>query len=279
MLNFISRHKTGIVFVTAFIFLLSLVAAQIATPDESSLLAWVVYSAVSPIQQALSYVIVGSSDIWQEYVNIGNVRRENELLRAELAAEHVENQSLKERIALVGGEIELEAFNKVFQHTYITSGIKAYIIGAGISDDEEMIIVNQGALSGIEADMGVICPTGIVGKVITVGPSSSLVQLITDPDFSMAARLQGSRVRGLIRGAGGDHIDLDYIRDTDAILLGDRVVSSGLEQIFPQGILIGRISALGTGEPPLRKVSITPSANLRSLEWVLLVKWQKETTD
>ena len=279
MLNFITRHKTGIVFILAFIFLLSLIASQITAPDKSSVLTWVVYSAVSPIQQALSYVIVGANELWENYFDLQDVRNQNEVLRTELATKHEENQRLHEQIELAKGQIELAAFNEVFERTFGELGTRAYIIGAGVGDNQEMMIINQGALSGIETNMGVICPTGVVGKVITVGPSSSFVQLITDPEFSIAVRLQGSRVRGLIRGTGKGFLDLAYIRDSDAISLNDRVVTSGIEQIFPPGILIGRVSTLAPGEPPLRQVSITSSANLSSLEWVLVVKWQQETTN
>lgn len=279
MFEFLSRHKTGLTFTVLIIFLLSTIAAQIPSPDHPSILAWAVYGVVSPFQQGIAYTIIGVGDLWEDYIEFREIKQENAALKKELSTIYQENQKLKETLALVGGEMELKAFQELYEETYKYKALDAVVIGAGVGTSDQTVILNRGSMDGVEVDQGVISPTGIVGKVIRVGPGSCLVQLVTDPFFSMAARLQDSRVRGLIKGTGESYCDLLYVKDTDSIEIGNRVVSSGLERIFPRGVLLGRVNLIEAGEPPLRKVHVVPSADLRSLEWVLIVQWHEEISD
>jgi rod shape-determining protein MreC len=275
MIGFLTRHRTGFTFVAIVIILLSIIAGQVPAPEHPSLLAWGLYAIVSPVQQTAAYAVYGAVDIWENYIDLRSVSEENEALKKELSELHRDNQKLRETLAMVGGEQELKAFQELFNETYNYQPLVAMVIGAGSDGSEHTIILNRGSLHGVEIDQGVICPTGVVGKVIRVGPGSCLVQLITDSYFAMAARLQNSRVQGIVQGTGGEICQLKYVRDTDALAVNNRVVSSGLEQIFPRGILIGRVSKVSPGVPPLRDVQLKPAAELRSLEWVLVIQWRQ----
>jgi rod shape-determining protein MreC len=231
------------------------------------------------MQQVVAYIVVGAMDLWSQYVELHNVKSENIALKKELEELHNENQRLRNSLALAGGEMELKAFHELYRQTYAFEPIDAMVIGAGTMTGDHSVILNKGSIDGVKADMGVICPTGVVGKVIRVGPTSCLVRLITDQRFAVSVRLQGSRVRGIVQGTGGDEVKLLFIRDTDAVEIDDRVVSSGLERIFPRGILVGRVKSVTAGEPPLRNIDVIPSAELRSLEWVLIVQWHEEISD
>jgi rod shape-determining protein MreC len=244
-------------------------------------LAWALYAVISPFQQVTAYVITGATDIWEEYIMLHDVRLENRELKQELGRLHRENQKLEETLALVGGEMELKSFQLLYEETYGYKPINAVVIGAGSGSSSyiQSLIVNKGSLDGVKLNNGVISPHGVVGKVIQVGPTSSLVQLITDPLFSMAARLHESRVAGMVSGLGKDSMCvMQYVRDTDPIEVGDRVVSSGLDQIFPRGILIGRVTSVNQeGMPSFKQVEVLPAVNLRSLEWVTIVEWPEST--
>jgi rod shape-determining protein MreC len=271
MIGFVLRHKTGLVFIVIVAGLLSAIAAQVPAPRHPSMLAWAIYAVLSPLQQAAAYVIVGAGDIWDNYIDLRGVREENKALRKELGGLQRENQRLRETIAVVGGLQELEAFKKIFEESRDRPSINAMVIGAGVGDSSHTVLLNRGSTDGVSVYQGVLCPRGVVGKVVRVGPTSCLVQLVTDPRFAMAARVQESRVRGLIHGGGGRLCELEFIRDNDQIAVGDLIVSSGLEDIFPHGILVGRVGALRPGEPPFREVDVIPSVEFQSLEWVLIV--------
>ena len=84
MFSFIARHKTGLTFILIILFLFSSIAGQVPAPEHPSLLAWVIYTVVSPFQHAASYLVVGVSSVWEEYIDLRGVREENEILRQEV---------------------------------------------------------------------------------------------------------------------------------------------------------------------------------------------------
>lgn len=272
MKSYIQHHKTGISFITLLVLLLSLIASQVQAPDHPAVLVWAIYGIVAPVQQAVAYSIIGVQDIWNGYVDLRSTHAENKVLRDKLRQLDAENKQLKETLALAGGIQELSVYQLLLDQKGNYKTITAMIIGAGIEASGQNVWLNRGSLDGIEVDQGVIAPAGVVGKVIRVGPSTCLVQLLTDPRFAMASRVQSTRVRGIVYGTGNETVELKYIRDTDSIQVGDAVVSSGLEKIFPRGLLIGRINSVETDAPPFRRILVAPATDFRSLEWVLIVQ-------
>jgi rod shape-determining protein MreC len=281
MFEFLSRYRTGITCLVLSTVLLTVIAGQVPAQQHPSVLAWALYAVISPFQQVTAYMVTGATDLWEEYLQLHDVRLENRELKRELARLHQKNQKLEETLALVGGELELRSFELLYEETYGNEPINAVVIGAGSGSNNNLqsLIVNKGSLDGVAINSAVISPYGVVGKIIQVGPTSSLVQLITDPMFSMAVRLHESRVSGMVSGLGSDgSCILQYVRDTDPINVGDKIVSSGLDQIFPRGILVGRVSAVSSeGLPSFKRVEVLPAVNLRSLEWVLIVEWPEST--
>ena len=279
MINFILRHRTGLTFIATVLVLLSLVAGQVPTPEHQSVLVWAVYAVISPVEQAISHIIIGAGGLWSDYVDLRNVRSENKVLRQEVARLHRENQQLKEKVRLSESLFALEQYRETFELVGRYRTLTAMVAGAGAGREAGTILLNRGTIDGIEVDQGVICPTGVVGKVIRVGPTSCLVQLVTDPLFAMAVRLQRNRLRGLLHGTGNTECDLLYIRDNDSVKTDDLVISSGLERIFPIGLPVGTVVRIEEGEPPFRRVFVLPSADFRSLEWVLIVVGVQENPD
>jgi rod shape-determining protein MreC len=279
MIRFFQRHKTGITFIAIIILLISSIAAQVPSPEHPSLLAWAIYSVVSPLQQTIAYAIIGAENVWFDYVDLRSVHQENKALRSEVAALKRDNQRLSETLALVGGLQELEAFKKLFDEAEERKSLTAMVIGAGLDDAVHAIQLNRGSIDGVEVNDGVICPSGAVGRVVRVGPTSCLVQLVVDPRFAMAARVQRTRVRGLVHGTGEPTCELRYIRDNDQVEVGDSIVASGLEGIFPAGVLVGEVRMVTPGEPPFRRVEIRPSVEFSSVEWVLIVEQEPRPTE
>jgi len=279
MLDYLARFRAGITCLVLSAILLSVIAAQVPAPEHPSFLAWGVYALISPFQQATAYTVTGVTSIWEEYISLHDVRLENQELKEELARLYRANQELEEKLAIVGGEMELQSFKELFAANFGYQPQEAVVIGAGSGSAAyiQSLIINRGSMHGAQVNMGVISPYGIVGKIIQVGPTSSLVQLVTDPMFSTSSRVQDSRVVGMVSGLGHDQLCImEYVRDTDPIEVGDRIVTSGLDQIFPRGILIGRVNSVSLeGMPSFKRVEVLPAVNLRSLEWVLLVEWQQ----
>jgi len=134
------------------------------------------------------------------------------------------------------------------------------------------IMINVGEERGVKKNMAVIAPSGIVGKVIESGWRSAVVQLINDPYSRVAATVQPSRARGLIKCQGGKLLSLDNIPIEEMVSVGDSVVTSGLGGIFPGGMFIGTVEESDDREGELfRKISVKPGVNFNNIEEVFVL--------
>jgi rod shape-determining protein MreC len=124
----------------------------------------------------------------------------------------------------------------------------------------------------------VLSPTGVVGRVVAVGPRASRVQLLLDRDSGVAAMIERSRVAGVVCGQvafadqGKPDLVMKYVSSLSDVAVGDRVLSSGLDRIYPKGLVIGRVRSVGAGAGLFREVLVTPSAGFDRLEEVLVVR-------
>ena len=118
--------------------------------------------------------------------------------------------------------------------------------------------------------MPVITPDGIVGKVHRVFWGSARVLVITDPDSGVGALLEKSRVHGVLQGSGGFFCQLAYVVNDERVEVGEHVLTSGEDLIYPKGLPIGVVTSVRPG-PVFRQIRIRPSARLNRLEEVLVI--------
>lgn len=202
------------------------------------------------------------------YLNLLNIKSENRELE-------FENQELKARLNLLN---ELKSENDRlrellnFKTTSKMNLIAAKVIGRDPIVDHSTVTINRGTHHGLKAQMAVISTNGAVGYVFHPGLTTSQVLLITDRYAVLDATVQRTRARGIVEGKSKKNCRLKYLERGDDIKIGDLVVTSGLDQIFPQGFPIATISKiekdpLGTSQ----NVDLTPIANPLQLEEVFVV--------
>jgi rod shape-determining protein MreC len=119
--------------------------------------------------------------------------------------------------------------------------------------------------------MAVIAPGGVVGRVIMPSARASKVQLLIDRNAGAAALVERSRAQGIVEGTGADRLNMTYVSGTADIKVGDRVVTSGIEGIYPKGFVIGQIESIERGAGEFTAVVIRPAVDFSSLEAVLVV--------
>ena len=118
-------------------------------------------------------------------------------------------------------------------------------------------------------DMAVLTPEGIVGKIIAVFPYTSQVLLITDTSSGAGCVMERTRVQGVLKGDGRGLCQLQYVMNQDSVQDGDRVITSGLDQIYPKGLLVGTVISVGEGNI-YQTIVVRPTAALDRLEEVLI---------
>ena len=151
------------------------------------------------------------------------------------------------------------------------STIGARVIGRVPSFLAGMMYIDRGSADGLSVDMPVLSGAGVVGRTVAVTSRQSQVQLITNADASIGVMVATSHSPGVLKGNGGSLLRLDYINNTEEVAVGDVVVTSGLDGIFPKGIPAGRIVASSKGKTVFREISVQPFADLLRTEEVLVV--------
>ena len=223
---------------------------------------------ISPIDGAFTHFSDGASAIGKDYLDLVHARDENvklhdELTRvkadqARLAELEVENQHLSELLDL--------------KDALGTNAVAANVIGSDAGGISRTLILASGTDEGLRAGMAVIANQGVVGKIIAVSPHASRVLLINDHNSALDGFDQRTRARGIVAGLVDDGVILKYADRSQDIKVDDTIVTSGLDGIFPRGLLVGTIQSVHREGPGLfLGVRITPAVDFRQLEQVMIL--------
>lgn len=170
-----------------------------------------------------------------------------------------ENQTLKALLAL-----------RERQPTYVTS---ARVIARGTDQWSHTFILDKGLKDGIKKDMVAVTDKGLVGKISDVFPSYAYLLLLTDVNFSAAARLEESRTEGILSGAGFRACQLKYIPHDEEVKQGVAVITSGLDSLFPPGIPIGHIAEVSKRESGIfQRIEVVPYVDTTKTEIVAIIR-------
>jgi rod shape-determining protein MreC len=232
---------------------------------------WAV-GAITPFERGLVWVHDGSRNLWHNYFFLRGVRAENRELKAQIEQMRLEQVRLSEDAAQAHRLQQLLAFKE----QYIAKTVAAQVIGSSGSDLSRSIYIDKGSNDGIGADMAVITVGGIVGKVLRVYPSTSLVLMINDQSSGVGAMLEKSRLQGVLRGTANGEVVLERVMSDEQVAAGETVLSSGGDQIFPKGLPVGTVSNVSPGREMFLNIQVKPAADLSRLEEVLVVTQKQE---
>ncbi|MCB0318874.1 MAG: rod shape-determining protein MreC, partial [Bdellovibrionales bacterium] len=178
-----------------------------------------------------------------------------------------ENSKLKE---LYSENLRLKELLGVTEKTNLV-GIAADVIGYSPSTWVRSLTLNKGALQGVARGMPVLVGSGVVGQISAAGATSSQVLLINDHTSGIDAIIQDSRTRGIVEGAD-DYLRFIYVSSDANVKIGDRVITSGMDTIFPKGMFIGVVSQANNRENSLfYDINVKPAVDFSRLETVLVV--------
>lgn len=239
--------------------------------EQSVLRTWIL-TIYTPVASAIDSVVSAITGAVGSYTDLRGVREENASLREELARLTAErNEALEEASRLKRLEEEL-ALPK--SSPYKT--LSANVVARDMSLWYKRLIINRGTLDGVRRNMPIATSNGIVGRVIGVGPNFAQVQVITDTIAGAGAMLQGSRAMGEMRGMGeNNRCEIKNIHSSQSVETGEQVVTSGLDRIYPKGLVIGTIESVESDpNGPWHKIIVAPAAAVDRVEhvFVLLVE-------
>ncbi|HZC66295.1 MAG TPA: rod shape-determining protein MreC, partial [Candidatus Dormibacteraeota bacterium] len=262
-----SRHKSLVLLAVTVLAQILLMAVQIRSDSQGRLIRVWTVGAISPFERAGSYGIGGVRGTWGHYFALQNTSRENEQLRHENDRLKLENTQLQSRVAEA---TRLEALLNFRQSHQQVPMLGARVIGSSADSASRTIYIDRGERDGVQRNMGVITPDGIVGKVIETFASTSQVLLLTDKDSGVGAMIAESRIQSPVGGTGEPRLDMKYVANDDKVDPGQMVVTSGMDRIFPRDLPVGTIADVRSGSP-FKVIRVQPAANLERLEEVIVL--------
>ncbi len=194
-------------------------------------------------------------------------RRRIDELTSRLAAAQL---TIAEQRALVNRSHDLEALLGLRDRSSLST-LAVDVIAAGATPDFRTLTIDRGTADGVRQDMAVIAPDGVVGRVVVPGERAAKVQLLLDRNAAAGAIIERSRAQGIAVGGGDDRLRLEYVPAEADIVVGDTVLTSGIDGIFPKGFVIGRVESADRSGGAYRRIVVAPAVDFRRLEDVLVV--------
>jgi rod shape-determining protein MreC len=149
--------------------------------------------------------------------------------------------------------------------------IAAEIIGAAATPDFRTLTIDKGTRDGVKTDMSVIAPAGIVGRLVVPSLRSAKVQLLIDRNAAAGAIIERTRAQGVVVGGGDDRLRMEYVSEVFDVVVGDVVMTSGIDGIYPKGFIIGQVESIERAGGAYKRITIKPAVDFTSLEEVLVV--------
>jgi len=262
-----AKRPVWIAFGGALVFHLLLLSLQAnRQPGPGILRMWLI-DALAPIEKVARIAVDGVWGVWDGYVALINVRAENVRLHAVNDALHIENN----RMAEAGREAERLRALVDLAESGLGKTLAARVIGRDPSRSQQTLTIDKGQTHGIAVNDPVIAPEGVVGRVVALGRFSSVVQLLTDAQSAIGVLVDRSRVQAVFKGTGNSEIELDYIDNDNEIEMGDALLTSGLDGLYPKGIPVGTATFVGPRQGLFRVVRARPLVDVGRLEEVLVI--------
>ena len=274
MARVIDTRRSRLLLAALVVSHLVVIGHQVDGGEGLSLLQRVVFKTLAPIQHVVAVAVHGVGQAWSSYLDLRSVHDDNTRLADRVAGLERQIQDEQQRV------LEAERLRELLELRQVlpVATIAAEVVGRDGLPWFRTLTLDKGKQDGIELDAAVLSPTGIVGRVVAVGPRAARVQLLLDRDSGVAAMIERSRVAGVVCGQvgfadqGKPDLVMKYVSSLSDVAVGDRVLSSGLDRIYPKGLVIGRVRSVGAGAGLFREVVVTPSAGFDRLEEVLVVR-------
>ncbi|MEG4348952.1 rod shape-determining protein MreC [Microcoleus sp. LAD1_D5] len=183
-------------------------------------------------------------------------------LQAQLLELENQNQKLKELLGYVSAKKP--------------TGIVAPVVGRSADHWWQQVTLGRGSNDGIKTDFTVMGPGGLVGRVVSVTPNTSLVLLVSDATSQLGVGITRSRHMGFMRGKGGNQAVMEFFENVPNVKPGDVVSTSSYSQLFPPGLPVGKVVSVDMNKTPAPEAVVEFSAPMNALEWAVVYPHSKQ---
>ena len=268
-MDFIRRNRVLLASALCLALGAALVVQTGRTPARGDRLGRVFLEIMAPLLRSSAAVgrLVGGT--WHGFADLVRARTENTLLRERARRLEHEVDRLSE-VEIENGRLrQLLDFRETLHGDLLT----ARVIGRDATGLARTLTIDRGESDGIARGAAIIAPEGVVGQVFLVSGHAARVLLVSDHNSGVDALVQRTRARGIVQGTVDAGCVLKYVKRTEDVQVGDELVTSGLDGIFPKGLPVGRVVAIDKrGQGLFQSADVTPRVDFDQLEEVLVTR-------
>ena len=274
--GFLERHRTGVTFaVLVFLCLIMILFSNrnvVLKPKTAGQSVFSVFQlSFSAVGRWFSGTVSAIGELKRLRGELDAAREklvEYERASRDLTELRRENQALREQLGF--------AESLTYRH------IPARVIAKDPGNLFSTIVLNRGSAQGVRSGMPVVAfqggLQGLVGRVVSASLATSTIQPITDPDSYVSARLASSRFDGLVSGGSGPsgNLVMSYVKKLalQEVQYGELVITSGMGQVFPEGVHIGRVREMqAKGYEASLELEVEPIVDFSRLEYVFILSY------
>lgn len=263
------HRRTGYLFLAIVLAQVILISAQVQTTSGTKVLQAVTFGIFSQVQLGAARLFGGVRGVWDGYFALRGTYEENRRLKEQVAALELQAQQQQ---ALARRGAQLEQLLALREQTSLKT-LAANVIASDASGVFRTVTIDRGSMHGVHPDMAVIAPQGVVGRVVDQPPlEAAKVQLLVDRNAGAGAVIERTGAGGVVVGHDGDPpLRMEYVANLADVKVGDKVVTSGLEGIYPPGFVIGHVEKVSNGTGLYKVIEIRPIVDFAALQSVLVV--------
>ena len=261
------RQRAGYLFLAVILGHILLISAQVNSRSGVPVLEAVTFGVFAEAEQAISAGVSSVRRVWSGYAGLRDLKRETEVLTRQLDETKV---ALQQQRALADRTRTLERLLDFRDRSNLKT-TAAEIVAGGATPDFRSLTIDKGTRDGVKADMAVIAPAGVVGRIVMSTPRAAKVQLLIDRNAAAGALVERSRAQGVVTGGGDDRLHMDYVSEVADVIVGDFVVTSGIDGIYPKGYVIGQVESVEKSGTAYKTIAVKPAVDFTSIEEVLIV--------
>lgn len=268
MLPFVRKNQ--VLLSSCFCLLLSLYVVTAAARGQlnhdplGAALLWL----LRPLHLGAQTMTGWGKEVQKSFATGASLRAENERLRNRMQELEAERNRLLEADATNQRLQELLEFRSRLP----VGSVTASIIAKSASSWFQSSLLDKGSADGVQKGMAVVTPLGVLGQVVFVTKHNAKVLLLTDPNSGVDVLVQRTRTRGIVSGSLDNGMIMKYVKRTEDVREGDRLVTSGVDGVFPKGLLVGTVTKVERQQLGLfQLIEVAPAVVPSRVEEALVV--------
>lgn len=234
-----------------------------------------VMTVFSPVPRLVNWIGGTASDMYHGYVDMRRAVNENLELRRKVASLTTENLKLRQSATDMHRLRSLLGYSEQFNLQ--TSMAQAIMLDT--SGRFKSAIIDRGSSDQIEVNDAVVNANGLIGRVVLTTKDMAKIQLLTDSNSSAGALVERSRRQGVVRGDGAGNLLMNDVPALADVVPGDRVLTAGIDGVYPKGIPIGIIMKADQGPNLFKNIVVKPSVDFGTIEEVIIIHTRKIPAD